>query len=191
MHFAVVLGSFDTLNHRAVKSLLPVWVLLDHSYLASLPYHHKASAMLDALCQGIESYWSVKSTPESKVYARAAIESVLKHAVDYLAFGGSDSVSVAAASSSGSSKRHDGETHSGPTDGQCEPPANGEMAILRAANLGGKAINQTQTTAPHAMSYKLARVGPPPRRCCALSSKWGSGVKECFRNPCSDAETPL
>ena len=56
MHFAVVLGSFDTLNHRAVKSLLPVWVLLDHSYLASLPYYHKASAVLDALCQGNESY---------------------------------------------------------------------------------------------------------------------------------------
>ena len=29
------------------------------------------------------------------------------------------------------------------------------MAMLRAANLGGMAINLTQTTAPHAMSRKL------------------------------------
>ena len=111
--------------------------------------------MLDALCQGIESYWSVKSTPESKAYARAAIESVLRHAVDYLAFCGSDSVSVAAASSLVSLRVPDGETHSGPTNSQSEPQADAAKAMLRAANLGGKAINLTQTTAPHAMSYKL------------------------------------
>ncbi|MCL1800935.1 MAG: iron-containing alcohol dehydrogenase, partial [Promicromonosporaceae bacterium] len=46
-------------------------------------------------------------------------------------------------------------THSGPTNSQSEPQADAAKAMLRAANLGGKAINLTQTTAPHAMSYKL------------------------------------
>ena len=56
--------------------------------------------MLDALCQGVESYWSVKSTPESKAYACAAIEEVLRNAVAYLALDGHDSALVAASSSS-------------------------------------------------------------------------------------------
>ena len=54
--------------------------------------------MLDALCQGIESFWSVKSTPESKAYARAAIEEVLRYVVDYLALDGHDSALVVASS---------------------------------------------------------------------------------------------
>ena len=43
----------------------------------------------------------------------------------------------------------------GPRGDQSEPPASAAMTMLHAANLGGKAINLTQTTAPHAMSYKL------------------------------------
>ena len=35
--------------------------------------------MLDALCQGIESWWSVNSTDKSKVLSRKAVELVMAH----------------------------------------------------------------------------------------------------------------
>ena len=33
--------------------------------------------MLDALCQGIESWWSVNSNEESKGYSKMAVETIM------------------------------------------------------------------------------------------------------------------
>ncbi|MBN2436577.1 MAG: phosphonoacetaldehyde reductase [Spirochaetes bacterium] len=102
------------------ESIVPDYVILEPAFLATVPDYHKKSAMLDALCQAIESMWSVNSTEESRDYSRNAIKNILKHYKAYL------SGDKSAASD-----------------------------IMYAAYLSGKAINITQTTAAHAMSYKL------------------------------------
>lgn len=101
-------------------SCIPNTVLLDESTLETLPLYQKKSTMLDALCHGVEAFWSVNSTEESKCYSREAIHLILKNKERYLAndrFGNSQ--------------------------------------MLKAANLAGKAINIAETTAGHAMCYKL------------------------------------
>ena len=40
--------------------------------------------MLDALCQGLESWWSINSTPESVEHAKAAVYSILDNYKNYL-----------------------------------------------------------------------------------------------------------
>ena len=102
------------------ESIIPNYVVLDSSVLKTLPLYQKKCTMLDALCQGIESWWSVNSTDESKEYAKQAVGMIVKNMDAYLA---------------GSDKSAE--------------------QIMLAANLSGRAINITQTTAPHAMSYKL------------------------------------
>ncbi len=99
---------------------IPSAVVLDPSVLDSLPMYQRQSTMLDALCHGIESYWAVQSTDESKAYAREAIGMVMDNMEAYL---------------------------------RNEPEGNAKM--LQASYIAGKAINVTQTTAGHAMSYKL------------------------------------
>ena len=101
-------------------SLIPQTVVFDSSALSTLPLYQKKSTLLDALCHSIESYWSINSTDESKVYAEKALRLILDNSNAYLS--GDNSV-------------------------------NPEM--FKAANLAGKAINITQTTAGHAMCYKL------------------------------------
>lgn len=101
-------------------SCIPSTVMMDATVLKTLPEYQKKSTMLDALCHAIESYWSVNSTDESKVYSREAIQLIMANKDSYLA-------------------------------NQDEGNAN----MLKAANVAGKAINITQTTAGHAMCYKL------------------------------------
>lgn len=71
-----------SLDHPA---LLPEAILLDSSLLDSLPLYHKKACALDALCQGIESFWAVKATPESRIHAEKAIRGVLRNIEAYLA----------------------------------------------------------------------------------------------------------
>jgi len=66
-------------------SLLPEAILLDGSLLDTLPLYHKKACAMDALCQGIESYWAVKATAESRVHAERAITGVLRNIDAYLA----------------------------------------------------------------------------------------------------------
>lgn len=103
------------------ESIVPNFAILDPDLLKTLPPYQKKCTMLDALCQGIESWWSVNSTDESKDYSKKAVELIIKNYKEYI-FG--DSPSAAA-------------------------------EIINASNLAGKAINITQTTAAHAMSYKM------------------------------------
>lgn len=104
----------------ASESLIPGAVLMDSDCLISLPSYQKKATMMDALCHGIESFWSVNSTEESKEYSRAAIQGVIKNMEGYL-----------------------------------NNTEEGRQGMLLAANRAGKAINIAQTTAGHAMCYKI------------------------------------
>ena len=53
--------------------------------LDSLPAYHKKSAALDALSQGIESYWCRNATEDSRVHAYLAILGVMDNLKAYLA----------------------------------------------------------------------------------------------------------
>ncbi len=54
--------------------ILPDYAILEPKVLKTLPLYQKKCTMMDALCQGIESWWSVNSTEESYEYSRKAIE---------------------------------------------------------------------------------------------------------------------
>ena len=79
---AYVNGNKVSLNH---EDLRPEGVILDPALLESLPDYHKKSCALDALAQGIESYWSRGSNDDSKVHAFLAIIGVLDNLKAYLA----------------------------------------------------------------------------------------------------------
>ncbi len=117
--FAVIYyqGEKQSITH---PSCIPSGVLFDARLLRSLPNYQKKSAMLDALCHGIESAWSLRSKEESKGYSLEAVRRIVKWMTSYL----------------------EGDDHAA-------------EEMLLAANLAGRAINITQTTAAHAMSYKL------------------------------------
>lgn len=100
--------------------LQPDAVLLDPSNLVGLPGYQRRCTMLDALCQAIESHWSIRSSELSRGYSAGAIPVIMGNAMGFLS-------------------GDEGAAHD----------------VMRAANLAGKAINLTTTTAPHAMSYKL------------------------------------
>lgn len=78
---AYVDGVKVSLNHPELR---PEGVILDASLLDSLPDYHKKSCALDALAQGIESYWSRASNDDSKVHAFLAIIGVLDNLKGYL-----------------------------------------------------------------------------------------------------------
>ena len=82
--FAVVYvdGQKLSLDHPA---LLPEAVVLDGSLLATLPDYHRRACAMDALAQGIESFWAAKSTEESRVHAVKAIRGVIFNMSAYLA----------------------------------------------------------------------------------------------------------
>ena len=101
--------------------ILPEYAILEPSVLKTLPLYQKKCTMMDALCQGIESWWSVNSTDESKEYSKKAVELIIQNWEKYI-FGNDD-----------------------------EAAAN----IMLGANYSGRAINIAQTTAAHAMSYKI------------------------------------
>ena len=101
--------------------ILPDVAILEPSVLKTLPLYQKKCTMLDALCQGIESWWSVNSTEESYEYSRKTIELIMANWHKYI-FENDDE-----------SAKH----------------------IMEAANYAGRAICITQTTAPHAFSYKI------------------------------------
>ena len=65
--------------------LLPDGVILDAGLLDSLPDYHKKSSALDALSQGIESYWAKAATETSRVNAFLAFRGVLDNLKAYLA----------------------------------------------------------------------------------------------------------
>lgn len=83
-HFATIYigGKKYSVAHEA---LLAEAVILDPSQLATLPQAERASTMLDALCHSIESYWSVRSSEESRAFSAQAIGLLTANAASYLA----------------------------------------------------------------------------------------------------------
>lgn len=69
-------GSKQTVTN---DGLLPDYALLVPSVLKTLPLYQKKCTMMDALCQGIESWWSVNSTEESYEYSRKTIEFIMQN----------------------------------------------------------------------------------------------------------------
>ena len=63
-------GAKQTVTNDGV---LPDYAILEPSVLRTLPLYQKKCTMMDALCQGIESWWSVNSTEESCEYSRKTI----------------------------------------------------------------------------------------------------------------------
>lgn len=125
-------GKKQSITH---ESIIPNYAILEPMLLKSLPVYQKKCTMLDALCQGIESLWSVNSTEQSMVYSKMAVDMILHHWHGYIEDNNDD-------------------------DARC---------IMTAANYAGQAINITQTTAPHAMSYKLTSMyGLPHGHAVAL-----------------------
>ncbi len=62
--------------------ILPDYAIIDPQFIMDLPKGITASAGMDALSQGIESYWSVHSTNQSKKYSREAIKLTIKNLVN-------------------------------------------------------------------------------------------------------------
>ena len=74
-------GSKQTVTNDGV---LPDYALLEPKVLATLPLYQKKCTMLDALCQGIESWWSVNSTDESKDYSKTAVQLITRYWRSYI-----------------------------------------------------------------------------------------------------------
>ena len=64
--------------------ILPDYAILEPKVLKTLPLYQMKCTMLDALCQGIESWWSVNSTTESYEYSRKAIELIMANWRKYI-----------------------------------------------------------------------------------------------------------
>lgn len=125
-------GKKQSVTH---ESIVPNFAILEPKLLKTLPLYQKKCTMMDALCQGIESWWSVNSTVESMSLSKFAVQMIMQYWEDYI-------------------------FHY--TDEAAE-------GIMTAANYAGRAINITQTTAPHAMSYKLTSLyGLPHGHAVAL-----------------------
>jgi alcohol dehydrogenase class IV len=77
-HFAVIYVEGKKYS-LASQSLLPAVAVLDSVYSEDLPPYITASTGFDALCQAVESYWSVGSTSESRGYAIEAISLLLNY----------------------------------------------------------------------------------------------------------------
>lgn len=66
------------------ESIVPDFAVLEPSVLETLPVYQKKCTMLDALCQAIESFWSVNSTDESKKYSQKAIIAIKENWIKYI-----------------------------------------------------------------------------------------------------------
>lgn len=63
---------------------LPNYFILEPSVLQGLSLYQKKCTMLDALCQGVESWWSVNSTEESILYSKNAIRLIVDNWKEYI-----------------------------------------------------------------------------------------------------------
>ena len=74
-------GAKQTVTNDGV---LPDYAILEPSVLKTLPLYQKKCTMMDALCQGIESWWSVNSTEESYEYSCKTIELIMANWRKYI-----------------------------------------------------------------------------------------------------------
>ncbi len=80
-HFSVIY--IDSCKFSlAHQSMISNVVILDASLTDSLPPRLTANSGLDVLCQGVESFWSVRSTEVSRPLSTQAIDLTLNHLVN-------------------------------------------------------------------------------------------------------------
>lgn len=77
-HFAVVYIGKEKYS-IAHEYILPDKVILDPEFTFNLKPEITATSGIDALCQAVESYWSVNSNDESKKYSSDAIKLVFEN----------------------------------------------------------------------------------------------------------------
>ena len=83
-HFSVVY--INGVKHSiAHDSMLPESVILLPKALETLPPYQKKAALLDAVCHGIESMWSVRADEESRDHAEAGLRKLIPNISGYLA----------------------------------------------------------------------------------------------------------
>ncbi len=68
-------GKKQSVTH---DSIIPDVAILEPKVLKTLPLYQKKCTLLDAYSQGIESWWSVNSTDESKKLSKQAVEIITK-----------------------------------------------------------------------------------------------------------------
>lgn len=83
-------GIKQSISH---ESIVPDCAILEPSVLATLPLYQKKCTLLDALCQAIESWWSVNSTEESIEFSKKAILLIKNNWKNYIFENQSDSFS--------------------------------------------------------------------------------------------------
>ena len=123
------------------QELLPDYTLLIPKLTLKNNSYLTACTGFDALAQAMESYWNIHSNSTSEKYAEQAIVMLF------------DALSRFA---------DDAEV--------CMNDYDWRAQMMEGANLAGKAINITRTTAPHAMSYTLtSKYGYPHGHAVALT----------------------
>jgi alcohol dehydrogenase class IV len=80
-HFATVYVGGEK-HSAAHASMLPDHAILDHELTRSASPALTASTGMDALAQGIESYWSTRATDDSRGFARDAVAGAIASLVD-------------------------------------------------------------------------------------------------------------
>ena len=108
-------------------SILPNVAILMPELTMSGSKYLAVTCAFDAFSQAVESYWNIRATDESDEFAKEAITKIFKGLTQFI------------------------ESH-----GSCIEQRNWREMMMGGANLAGKAINLTRTTAPHAMSYILS-----------------------------------
>ena len=63
---------------------LPDMVVLDSAVLKHLPIYQRKSTSLDVLAHGVESYWSINSTPESRELSKKAVRGFFDNYKGYI-----------------------------------------------------------------------------------------------------------
>ena len=112
---------------RIVPDLAVLWP----EVLATLPPYQKRATFLDALCHCIESCWSINATAISARFAKFAAGHLMMNYARYFGVG---------------------KKEVAPRDKDAKDVW---TEMMCSAYNAGRAINITQTTAGHAMSYKL------------------------------------
>lgn len=82
-HFAVVYINGIKYSF-ANKNLLPNYALIDGHLSVSGSNYLKACSGLDALCQSIESHWSVNSTKESRGFSLLAMDKLINNLKEFI-----------------------------------------------------------------------------------------------------------
>ena len=123
------------------ESIYPKYRIEDARSLRSLPLYQKKATLLDALSHAMEAIWSKYSNEDSRAYGQKAISLILMNYKAYLSLKNEKD-----AKNLGGAAAFEGYSKQVLED------------VAEAANLAGKAIAVTKTTAGHALSYKLGSI---------------------------------